>query len=183
LAGTWRSERQAQVVAVAWAAVTFLVPTAMRTKLPWYLNSFYPAFALGVGWLIARGLAAPAPAALPRRRAALAAIVAIAFVAAESRLVWYSYRYRDLTTSAQGLLLSTSTQLNGHRVYLEEWNLADVFALRALVGAREGYLGGPDKFWTDSAPGDFLLTSREVREGDLLLVAASGGHWLYRRCE
>jgi hypothetical protein len=32
----------------AWAAVTLVIPTPMQTKVPWYLNPFYPPFAVGL---------------------------------------------------------------------------------------------------------------------------------------
>jgi 4-amino-4-deoxy-L-arabinose transferase-like glycosyltransferase len=183
VATVWTTGRQAHVVTVMWAAVTFLVPTAMRTKLPWYLNPFYPAFALGVGWLIARALAS-SQLTMRGRRIALVTVVAVALFAAEARFVWYSFHYRDLARSAQGLLLSNRAQLNGRRVYLEEWNLADVFVLRALVGAQEGHLGALDRFWMDSQMGDYLLTPVERSAPDLRLVAvAADGHHLYQRGE
>ena len=42
----------------AWAGICFLIPTIMRTKLSWYLNPFYPPFALGVAWLFVQGASA-----------------------------------------------------------------------------------------------------------------------------
>ena len=44
------------VLLAAWAAVTLLLPTLMQTKLPWYLNPFYPLFAMAVA------LRSPVPA-------------------------------------------------------------------------------------------------------------------------
>jgi 4-amino-4-deoxy-L-arabinose transferase-like glycosyltransferase len=181
---TWTSGRQAQVVVVTWAAITFLIPTAMRTKLPWYLNPFYPAFALGVGWLAARALTAASRPTMSGRRVALMAVVTVALVTAEARFVWYSFHYRDLARSAQGLLLANRARLAGQRVYLEQWSLADVFVLRALVGAQEGHLGAPDRFWTDSHTGDYLLTAGELQAPDLRLIATgTDGHRLYQRCD
>jgi len=184
LATVWTTGRQAHVVAVVWAAVTFLVPSAMRTKLPWYLNPFYPAFALGVGWLVARALVASSRLVMPGRRVALTMMVAVALIAAEARFVWYSHHYRDLARSAQGLLLSNRAELKGRRVYLEQWNLADVFVLRALVGAQEGRLDTADRFWVDSHEGDYLLTPSDKGSPDLRLVAAYVDfHRLYQRSE
>ena len=45
----------AQTIAGAWLGVTVLIPTMMQTKLAWYLNPFYPLFALLVGRTFAQG--------------------------------------------------------------------------------------------------------------------------------
>jgi 4-amino-4-deoxy-L-arabinose transferase-like glycosyltransferase len=47
----------AQAIAGAWLGVTVLIPTMMQTKLAWYLNPFYPLFALLVGRMFAHGFA------------------------------------------------------------------------------------------------------------------------------
>ena len=55
----WGAELQgnhyAQAVAGAWLGVTVLIPTLMQTKVAWYLNPFYPLFALIVGRTLAQG--------------------------------------------------------------------------------------------------------------------------------
>ena len=45
----------AQAIAGAWLGVTVLIPTVMQTKVAWYLNPFYPLFALLVGRTFAQG--------------------------------------------------------------------------------------------------------------------------------
>jgi 4-amino-4-deoxy-L-arabinose transferase-like glycosyltransferase len=45
----------AQAIAGAWLGVTVLIPTIMQTKVAWYLNPFYPLFALLVGRTFAQG--------------------------------------------------------------------------------------------------------------------------------
>ncbi|HJZ74941.1 MAG TPA: glycosyltransferase family 39 protein [Vicinamibacterales bacterium] len=35
-----------------WTAITFAIPTMMRTKVPWYLNTFYPAFAVALALVL-----------------------------------------------------------------------------------------------------------------------------------
>jgi len=45
----------AQTIAGAWVGVTVLIPTMMQTKVAWYLNPFYPIFALMVGRILAQG--------------------------------------------------------------------------------------------------------------------------------
>ena len=60
----WRALREASSridppllrVLVVWAAVAFVMPIAMATKLGWYLNPFYPVFAIGIGGAIVWGL-------------------------------------------------------------------------------------------------------------------------------
>jgi 4-amino-4-deoxy-L-arabinose transferase-like glycosyltransferase len=49
--------RYAQALAGAWLGVTVLIPTLMQTKLAWYLNPFYPLFALMAGRTFAQGFA------------------------------------------------------------------------------------------------------------------------------
>ena len=44
------------MVAGAWLGVTLLIPTLMQTKVAWYLNPFFPLFALATGLIVARGL-------------------------------------------------------------------------------------------------------------------------------
>jgi len=46
-----------QALAGAWLGVTVLIPTLMQTKVAWYLNPFYPLFALMVGRTFAQGFA------------------------------------------------------------------------------------------------------------------------------
>ena len=45
----------AQAIGGAWLGVTVLIPTMMQTKLAWYLNPFYPLFALLVGRTLVQG--------------------------------------------------------------------------------------------------------------------------------
>ena len=48
-------QRYLQSLAGAWLGATVLIPTLMQTKLAWYLNPFYPLFALLVGRTFAQG--------------------------------------------------------------------------------------------------------------------------------
>ncbi|MEO8071099.1 MAG: glycosyltransferase family 39 protein, partial [Acidobacteriota bacterium] len=73
----WGSGSGRGMLLGTWALATFLIPTLMRTKLPWYLNCFYPAFAAGVDWLVSRALSSPGHGGSTRwRRAAVGAAVA-----------------------------------------------------------------------------------------------------------
>ena len=53
--GELHGDPPAQAIAGAWLGVTVLIPTLMQTKLAWYLNPFYPLFALIVGRTLAQG--------------------------------------------------------------------------------------------------------------------------------
>jgi len=161
----------------AWAIVTLLIPTLVRTKLPWYLNPFFPAFAVGVGWLVSRAITGAAGT----RRALAVAALAVTVVAAESRLIWYSIHHRDVSTSVQGVLLAEQNRLAGCHVFTNRWNTADRFVLNAVVGASHGTAASVDDFRRASQVGDYLLLSAETIQPDLELVRASAGHWLYVR--
>jgi 4-amino-4-deoxy-L-arabinose transferase-like glycosyltransferase len=169
-----------RVLLGVWAGITLLVPTLMRTKLPWYLNPFYPAFALGVAWLLAHGLS---HAGSPRRRLALGLAIALVFVAAEGRLAWYSFHYRDLGRSVQGILLTERVRLSGRVVFGPRWENADNFVLGSLIGAEGRVVCDSNEFLHSSAPGDYLVSATDLAHPTLALVRTNGRHWLYRRVE
>jgi 4-amino-4-deoxy-L-arabinose transferase-like glycosyltransferase len=50
-----QGDRYHRATIAAWAAVTLAIPTLMQTKVAWYLNPFYPLFALVVGRIFAQG--------------------------------------------------------------------------------------------------------------------------------
>jgi 4-amino-4-deoxy-L-arabinose transferase-like glycosyltransferase len=176
----WRGDHQRMLVG-SWATVTLLIPTLMRTKLPWYLNTFYPVFALGIGWLLARAAAMPERAG-PRRRQAIVAVTIFAvFGLAEGKLLYYSYHSRDLKQSAQGLLLAERHRLRSRRVFRDHWDNAELFVLRGMVGADGGLDAPVADFWRDSRPGDCLLSSAPVASASLELVRRAGSRTLYCR--
>ena len=178
----WRGGDSLSIVLGSWAVVTLLIPTLMVTKGPWYLNPFYPVFALGVAWILVHGLSQAADAARGRRGTVLAAIIVSALGVAEGKLLWYSFHHRDLRRSVQGLLLEEKNRLSGHRVFRHQWDRGEIFVLGALVGAewREANLEG---FWRESRPGDCLVSSRPVADPALALVRSRGRHSLYCRGE
>src|SRR5204863_5012489 len=102
-------------------AVTLLMPTLIRTKLSWYLNPFYPAFALLVATAFVHGLTNK-EAACRTRRFVLAMVVILALGVAESRLIWYSVHRRNLAQSTQGFLLEERDNLTGRRVFRTRWD-------------------------------------------------------------
>jgi 4-amino-4-deoxy-L-arabinose transferase-like glycosyltransferase len=161
-----------------WAVVTFLIPSLMSTKLPWYLNPFYPAFALATAWALSRGWSASKH---PGRRVLVGALAALALVTAEGRLVWYSFEYRDLHRSAQGLFLAERDRLEHRTVYAPQWNRAGRFVVHDLAGADIGSAVDPEEFVRCSAAGDYFLWSAELSHPALTLIRTNGHEWLYRR--
>jgi 4-amino-4-deoxy-L-arabinose transferase-like glycosyltransferase len=168
-----------KVLVAIWAAVVLLVPTAMQTKLPWYVNSFYPVFALGVGWIIVRALSHQAFGA--GRRATVCVVVAAAFCVAEYRLFWYSYHMRDLAGHVQGMLLADSHTVSGRRVFSTGWNNADRFVLMAVHADAE-VASGVDDFIAKSESGDYLVAlPTDLEHPALVPVRRNAGHVLYQR--
>jgi 4-amino-4-deoxy-L-arabinose transferase-like glycosyltransferase len=169
-----------------WAGIALLVPTVMRTKVSWYLNSFYPAFAVVAGGVIAqagRRASAAKPAWRTPRALLLGAVLVLVAAAAESRLVWYSYHYRDLASSSQGVLLAERDRLKGHTVFRRRLDRGEIFVIQALVGATYRLAPDAQSFLRDSRPGDFLLTRRAPTVAGLALVRRQGQYLLYRREE
>jgi 4-amino-4-deoxy-L-arabinose transferase-like glycosyltransferase len=179
----WRGDDGLGVLLGSWAGVTLLVPTMMRTKLPWYLNPFYPVFALGIGWLLVHGLSLDWGGALRRRGTILAGIIVIAFGVAEGKLIWYSYAYRDLGDSAQGMILKERKRLKSHRVFFDEFGRADIFVAGGVVGAERGAALPLEDFWRESRPGDCLVSAARLADPELELVRVGRRRSLYCRRE
>jgi 4-amino-4-deoxy-L-arabinose transferase-like glycosyltransferase len=177
----WREKDDFKALIGAWVAITLIVPALMQTKMPWYLNPFYPAFALGVGWVLNYGFA-HAGSFSRRRCRVLAATVVLAGVVAESKLLWYSYHYRDLESSAQGLLLAEEArEVRGRRVFRNSWTRAETFVVRGVVRANDVVAPTLDDFLKESRPGEYLVSSPIERHPKLDLVCRRGRHALYRR--
>lgn len=140
---------------VTWGLLAFVVPTVAATKVAWYLNPFYPVFATAVAWLIATGWRLT-HRSHPGRAAAIVATASMAFVVAESKLIWQSYANRDIADSRQGEILAHADRIKGRRVYATSWDLADAFVLRA-VGGEIGTAASVDEFLRAGAEGDFWL--------------------------
>lgn len=177
----WRGD-SLSVLLVSWTVATLLMPTLMATKVPWYLDAFYPVFALGIAWILVHGLSEAARARRSQRGMILAAIIVTAVGVAEGKLLWYSFHHRDLRRSVQGLLLEEKNRLRGHQVFRRDWDRGEVFVLGALVGAewREATFDG---FLRKSKPGDCLVSSHPVADQALVLVRSRGRHFLYCRPE
>jgi 4-amino-4-deoxy-L-arabinose transferase-like glycosyltransferase len=178
----WQRRRMAPVLAT-WVGLTLLIPTAMATKTTWYLNPFYPAFALCVGLLLARSLTAAA-ATSQKRRAALIALIAVTAVAAEARLAWRSWQYRDWQFSVQGVLMSEAAALAGQTVHVEAWNNADRFVVRRLIGAQVMDVTDWKHALAVSREGDYFVSQDQApSDARFVLVRRVGAHSLYRRVD
>jgi len=165
-----------------WAGGTLIIPTLMRTKLPWYLNPFYPLFAIGIAWLMVRGWELAGGRQNARwRSVALTLVFVIALGVAEGKLIWYSFYNRSLTLSPQGLVLAERHRLRGHRVFYKRWNRADRFVVHAVARAEALRADTFDSFWRASRPGDYLLAMERVNHSELTLVRSQGSAWLYQR--
>jgi len=170
------------VVLIAWMANAFLIPTAMATKLPWYVNPFYPAFALAIAWLLVHCLTiAGTTTHLHRRGVALAVIVAAMLGVAEAKLHWYSFHYRDLRRSTQGLLLSERQRLQGRRVFCSRFYRGEAFVLGSLLRTNRQLTEDLGEFLRDSRTGDYWLSATPVTHEDIELIRSNGHHWLFRR--
>jgi 4-amino-4-deoxy-L-arabinose transferase-like glycosyltransferase len=177
----WRAHDPSLMLVAVWALVAFLVPTLMRTKLSWYLNPFYPPFALAVGWVFMQAVARCLEQQRHRRLAAMVALFVLVFGVAEGRLLWYSFNRRALANSSQGFLLAERRTLGGQRVFHDHWTHSETFVLTGLVGAERRDTESVATFLRDSADGDYLLWTEEISEPELLLVRARGRHRLFRR--
>ena len=166
------------VLFLSWGAATLVLPTVAATKLGWYLNSFYPLFALGVAWLLILAWAATREAH-PRRAVVVGAVAVLALGVAEAKLAWHSYQKLDIRRSAQSLFLDRASDIAGHRVYATAWPYADRFIVGASGGRCET-ASGAEAFLAASAPGDFWLGDADDQPA-LVRVASTGRQTLYRR--
>jgi len=188
---TWRGVKarlqaatgETKILLCAWAAATVLIPTVMRTKNPWYLQPFYPLYALAIGWLISCAY----DIARPRRDTLRPALVLLAcivvFGVAEGRLIAYSHWRRDIDQSAQGVLLAERHRLTSHRIYRLRWNYADIFVVRALAGAEHLVVADFSSLSSHIKPGDFYLSPTPLTFDGFVLVRSNGTAWLYQRCQ
>jgi 4-amino-4-deoxy-L-arabinose transferase-like glycosyltransferase len=165
------------VLLLAWFAGTFVLPTVAATKVGWYLNSFYPLFALVVARLVVEAWQATAPH--PRRAALVAASFVAALGVAESKLAWHSYRLLDVKRSAQSLFLTHGRAIAGQDVYATEWPHADRFVVRT-VGGRCITVGSVDRFLAAGRADDLWLGPATV-DPRLVPLATTGRQTLYRR--
>jgi 4-amino-4-deoxy-L-arabinose transferase-like glycosyltransferase len=168
----------------SWAVVATAIPTAMTTKLAWYFHPFYPVFAIGVGAVLAQAVAAAfSPSAARWRRVAFAAVLGLVVGVAEGRLIYYSYAYRDLASSSQGLMLAERQNLKGRQIFGARWDRAEIFVAEALVGAPHRLAPDLEDFLRDSRPGDYYRTRSRLEHDAIVLVRSAGRAHLYKRVE
>jgi len=179
----WQREDGLGVLLASWAGMTFLIPTMMRTKLPWYLNPFYPVFALGIAWILVRGFMQYPEGASGRRQVVLGMTIVAALGIAEGKLLWYPLHYRDVNDSVQGLLLTEKDRLRNHGVFQPHWDRAEFFVASGVIGVERALAGRGETFWRESRPGDCLISVRHVSNPGLVLIRSSRHHTLYCRAE
>jgi 4-amino-4-deoxy-L-arabinose transferase-like glycosyltransferase len=182
----WGAGHSLKKLFAAWTVITLLIPTLMLTKLPWYLNTFYPILAIAVACLLVRGLQLSLARSGSWRLVTMSVVAIVAFTLAESKIWIYSYDFRDLERSAQGLLLDQRGLFVGHQVFRDRFDRSTTFVGR-LAGVELRYALTLEDFLRDSEPGDYLLISdyrsRRRLHPDLALVAANRGNELYRRLD
>ena len=178
-----RADADLSLLLGAWAATTLLIPTFMATKTPWYLNTFYPLFAIGVAYVLVYAVRQLSSMTASRVRLAVLATTAVtAFTVAEAKLWAYSIKYRDLNTSAQGLLLAEGNRLAGRRVYRDRLDRSTTF-VAGLVGAEllstSSYTEAVRSAW----PHDLILVSSppDRHRRQFILVTSNEGNWLLVR--
>ena len=179
----WRADREWSALLAAWAGGTLLIPTLMATKTPWYLNTFYPLFALGAAQLLVHAFQELSRAPARTRLIALSAIVVVACGVAEAKQWVYSVRYRDLSVSAQGLLLAEGDRLAGRRVYRDRLDRSATF-VAGLVGVELLFSTNAAESSHTARRGDFLLISSPLRHRHhkwIVVRSNNGSSLLMRR--
>lgn len=183
LTPVWRGDDGLGVLLGSWAGITFLIPTVMRTKLPWYLNQFYPVFALGTAWILVRALSQDSMGSSGRRQLVVGMGIVTAFGIAEGKLLWYPSHYRNLKESTQGLLMLERDRLRDNRVFQARWDRAEIFVASGVIGAERGSAARVDTFLRDSEPGDCLISRRHISRPGLMLIRSGRRQALYCRAE
>jgi hypothetical protein len=117
-----------------------------------------------------------------RRRAwILGVVVLMLFAVAEGRLIHYSYRHRNLWDSVQGLLMAQGRTLAGRNIFNSRWSDAELFVVGGILGAQAQLAAGPEDFWRQSRPGDYLVSGLDYSQSRLVTVGATRTHRLYYR--
>jgi 4-amino-4-deoxy-L-arabinose transferase-like glycosyltransferase len=174
-----RDRQQPMLLLVVWALVTLGIPSLMATKTPWYLNTFFPVFSVGVALSVLRAFeSAQARASSSWRLRTLVVVLVVVAAAAESRLVWYSFRYRDLSLSEQSIVLKERERLRGHQVYLIPHSAATRFVADAMVGAEVPRASDYGSFLRDSRAGDYVLTTTPCDAAVTQQVTSNSRHYL-----
>jgi 4-amino-4-deoxy-L-arabinose transferase-like glycosyltransferase len=157
-------DRDTGMLLAVWAGATLLIPSVMATKLAWYLDPFYPVFAIGVTFIVVAALDAFTLRTQRREQLLVTCMVALGFVVAEGKLVWYSYHQRDLSGSLQGFFLESSRTLEGRRVIAERWDAADQFVLEHIAGGTP-VTGDPQQVASRTDHHDLLILESSKETG------------------
>jgi 4-amino-4-deoxy-L-arabinose transferase-like glycosyltransferase len=177
----WRASDSFVCVVGWWSIVALIVPSMMQTKLPWYVNPIYPVFALGVGAALSYGFARTDPAG---HRKFLVAMVLMAAVVAESKLLVYSYRFREVDDTLQGVLIAEAPRIAGAQIFSVNWlPLSDTFVIRGLVKAEHSGTITVEDFLARTGSRDFIVLPTSFVHPALVRVLAKGEFALYRRAD
>lgn len=163
----------------AWLVATLVVPTLVPTKLAWYLTPFYPGAAVLTALAVHHAWQALRVAGARRRAQALVALVAVAALAAEGRMIYRSVALLDLDRSAQGLLLAAGP-LPGVRVFGVRCPYPEAF-LAAAAGATCLIAADLDTFRRAARPGDLWLDGPEARLSGLEFLGRNRRASLHRQ--
>jgi hypothetical protein len=108
----------------------------------------------------------------------------MALVVAEGKIFYYSYTFRDMRQTVQGLLLAEQEALAGQRVYQDRWTRADRFVLEHVIGGQARQAQDLGDFARSAGRGDYVIVPQADGDGsDLVLVRANRRHKLCRRRE
>lgn len=169
----------ARLLVPAWLAGTFVVPSLVATKLAWYLNPFFPLFALAVGAAVWHTWSTLLTQGQTARARGFAALVVLAVGVAEGKLAWQSYRQLDLNRSAQGLLLERFGELHGQRVFAVRCPYPEAF----LASAADATCmqAAWDEFAVQATRGDLWLGERDDTLPGLIRLGSNRGASLHRK--
>jgi 4-amino-4-deoxy-L-arabinose transferase-like glycosyltransferase len=149
------AERHAAAIVAGWFVATVVVPTVIVTKTAWYLNPFYPLFAVIVAVVLDASLAA-VPNQRPLARRLLAVVIVATVAGAEARLAWRSVVKLDLSRSAQELLLRHADRF-GHRTVFAPHCPAPETMLARAANAECVVADGLSAAFASASAGDFWL--------------------------
>lgn len=174
-----RARHRGAVVLAGWAVATLVVPSLVQTRLQWYLNPFYPLFALGVGWLVAEIVGSGGRARWSGR--AVAAVLTLAVVVAEARTLWRLHTVTNFERSVQGVVLEYLRHDSSRRVFRDRLQRAEAFVVEAIGHSRFAVLSDTGALPTDAAPGDLVVVSLDRRPPPGVdRVDAVDGHGIYQ---
>ena len=146
----------------------------MQTELPWYLDPFYPLFAVAVAFALAR--AGRRLVNAPRwRQVGLAGVAILMFGVAEAKFVWDLVRaYRNPDRSDQAVVLEHQARLAGRVLFRDRQERRRALR-RAVAGRRRRTAMRPisDMFLSNSRVDDFFVTSASVSHADVELIGSS----------